>query len=190
VAMGPCAMIDMAGQDVAYHVRQDQLRDWPKGMRYSRLADLLVERKRYGVKSQAGWYTYPAGVRNGERDSEVEAMIVEESKYLGVERRAISDEEIVTRCIYALVNEGARVVEEGIVERPSDVDLCYVHGMGFSTMRGGPMLWADTVGLDKVYKDIIELRSKHDMNWAPAPLLKELAESGKSFADLNNAGRS
>lgn len=189
MAMGPCAMIDMAGQDVAFHVRQDQLKDWPEGMRYSRLADLLVEKKRYGSKSGAGWYTYPAGVRKGERDSEVEAMITEESRYLGIARRDISDEEIVARCMYALVNEGARVVEEGIVERPSDVDLCYVHGMGFPAARGGPMFWADTIGLDKVYRDILTLRSEHDMNWEPALLLKELAESGKSFADLNQKGR-
>jgi 3-hydroxyacyl-CoA dehydrogenase len=188
MAMGPCAMIDMAGQDVAYHVRQDQRKDWPEGMRYSRLADLLVEKKRYGTKSGAGWYTYPAGARKGERDPEIEAMIAEESKRLGIVRRDISDEEIVSRCMYALVNEGAHVVEEGIVERPSDVDLCYVYGMGFPAAKGGPMFWADTIGLDQVYRDIAELRSKHDMNWAPAPLLNKLAESGRSFADLNRTG--
>ncbi len=188
-AMGPCAMIDMAGQDVAYHVRQDQLKDWPEGMRYSRLADLLVEKKRYGSKTGAGWYSYPSGARKGERDPEVEAMIANESKRLGIERREITDEEIVKRCMYALVNEGARVVEEGIVERPSDVDLCYVHGMGFPAALGGPMFWADSIGLDKVYRDIVDLRSKHDMNWDPASLLKKLAESGKSFSDLNNLVR-
>ncbi len=186
LAMGPCAMIDMAGQDVAYHVRQDELKTWPKGMRYSRLADLLVEKKRYGSKTGAGWYIYPAGTRKGERDPDVEAMIESESKHLGIERGEITDNEIVKRCIYALVNEGARVVAEGIVERPSDVDLCYVHGMGFPATLGGPMFWADTIGLDKVYKDILSLYSQHDVNWEPAPLLKELAETGKSFGDLNN----
>lgn len=189
MAMGPCAMIDMAGQDVAYHVRQDQRKNWPEGMRYSRLADLLVEKKRYGSKSGAGWYTYTDGARKGERDPEVEAMIADESKRLGIARRAISDEEIVSRCMYALVNEGARVAEDGIVERPSDVDLCYVHGMGYPAARGGPMFWADTLGLDKVYGDIIELRSKHDMNWDAAPLLRDLAAVGKSFADTNRTGR-
>ena len=184
-AMGPCAMIDMAGQDVAYHVRQDQLKDWPNGMRYSRLADLLVEKERYGSKSGKGWYFYPEGARKGERDPEVEALIIDESKRLGIDRREISNEEIVTRCMYALVNEGAKVVDDGIVERPSDVDICYVNGMGFPASLGGPMFWADSIGLDKVYRDISDLRSKHDISWEPAPILKKLALAGKSFSDLN-----
>jgi len=188
-AMGPCAMLDMAGQDVAYDVRQDQLKTWPGHMRYSRLADLLVENKRLGSKVGAGWYKYPDGARTGEPDPEVEALIAAESKRLGLERRQVPDEEIVARCMYALVNEGARILEEGVVERASDIDLCYIHGMGFPATKGGPMFWADTVGLEKVYKDISALRAKHDVNWEPAPLLKELAESGRTFADLDRGVR-
>jgi 3-hydroxyacyl-CoA dehydrogenase len=189
LAMGPCAMLDMAGQDVAWAVRQGQLHTWPANMRYSRLSDMLYERGRLGSKSGAGWYRYKPGARAGEPDPEVEAMITAESQRLGIARRAIGDDEILTRCLYALVNEGARVVAEGIVERPSDIDLCYVHGMGFPAARGGPMWWADTVGLDRIYKEICALEQKYDANWTPAPLLAELAQSGRRFADLNNPPR-
>jgi 3-hydroxyacyl-CoA dehydrogenase len=189
LAMGPCAMLDMAGQDVAWAVRQNQLRRWPANMRYSRLSDMLYERGRLGSKSGAGWYRYKSGARGGEPDPEVEAMIRAESERLGIVRRTIGDEEILTRCLYALVNEGARIVAEGIVERPSDIDLCYVHGMGFPAARGGPMWWADSVGLDRIYREICALEQKYDANWTPAPLLAELARSGRRFADLNESSR-
>jgi 3-hydroxyacyl-CoA dehydrogenase len=189
LAMGPCAMLDMAGQDVAWAVRQCQLRNWPANMRYSRLSDMLYERGRLGSKSGAGWYRYKPGARGGEPDPEVEALIRAESQRLGIARRAIGDDEILTRCLYALVNEGARVAAEGIVERPSDIDLCYVHGMGFPAARGGPMWWADTVGLDRIYREICALEQEYDANWTPAPLLAELARSGRRFADLNNSPR-
>jgi 3-hydroxyacyl-CoA dehydrogenase len=186
-AMGPCAMLDMAGQDVARFVRQRQLKTWPANMRYSRLADLLCERGRFGSKASAGWYRYPSGPRSAQPDPEVEAMIAEESQRLGIARRPISDEEIVTRCLYQLVNEGARLLAEGIVERPSDIDLCYVHGMGFPAAKGGPMHWADSVGLPRIHEAIVALHKQHDDNWAPAPLLGELARSGRRFADLDGA---
>ncbi len=186
MAMGPCAMLDMAGQDVAYSVRQGQLKTWPRGKRYSRLADLLVERGRLGAKAKAGWYRYDASGRAREEDPEVEAMIEDESRRLGITRRKISSEEIVKRCIYALINEGAHVVEEGIVERPSDIDLCYIHGMGFPAWRGGPMFYADSVGLSQVHGEIAELRAAHDANWDPAPLLAKLAPNHGSFGDLNS----
>jgi 3-hydroxyacyl-CoA dehydrogenase len=120
-AMGPCAMLDMAGQDVARFVRQRQLKTWPANMRYSRLADLLCERGRFGSKAGAGWYQYPSGPRSAQPDPEVEVMVVEESRRLGIIRRPIADDEILTRCLYQLVNEGARLLAEGIVERPSDI---------------------------------------------------------------------
>jgi 3-hydroxyacyl-CoA dehydrogenase len=186
-AMGPCAMLDMAGQDVARFVRERQLKSWPSNMRYSRLADLLCERGRYGSKTGAGWYRYPSGPRSAEPDPDVEAMIAEESRRLGITRRSIPDEEILTRCLCQLVNEGARLLADGIVERPSDIDLCYVHGMGFPVAKGGPMYWADSIGLDRIHEAIVALHKQHDDNWAPAPLLGELARSGRRFADLNAA---
>jgi 3-hydroxyacyl-CoA dehydrogenase len=186
-AMGPCAMLDMAGHDVAHFVRQRQLKSWPANMRYSRLADLLCERGRFGSKVGAGWYQYPSGPRSAQREPDVEAMIVEESRRLSITRRAISDEEIITRCLYQLVNEGAHLLAEGIVERPSDIDLCYVHGIGFPAAKGGPMYWADSIGLDRIHEAIVALHKQHDDNWAPAPLLGELARSGRRFADLNAA---
>jgi 3-hydroxyacyl-CoA dehydrogenase len=186
-AIGPCAMLDMAGHDVAHFVRQRQLKSWPANMRYSRLADLLCERGRFGSKVGAGWYQYPSGPRSAQRDPDVEAMIVEESRRLSITRRAISDEEIITRCLYQLVNEGAHLLAEGIVERPSDIDLCYVHGIGFPAAKGGPMYWADSIGLDRIHDAIVALHKQHDDNWAPAPLLGELARSGRRFADLNAA---
>ena len=186
-AMGPCAMLDMAGQDVAWFVRQRQLKTWPRNMRYSRLADLLYERGRLGSKVGAGWYRYPSGPRSAEPDPEVEAMIVEESHRLGITRRRVADGEILDRCLYALVNEGARLLGEGIVRRSSDIDLCYVYGMGFPARIGGPMRWADSVGLANVYDAVVSLYRKHDENWAPAPLLDELAGSGRSFADFDQA---
>ena len=184
-AMGPCAMLDMAGQDVARFVRQRQLKTWPANMRYSRLADLLCERGRFGSKVGAGWYRYPSGPRSAQPDPEVETMIAEESQRLGIARRSISDDEILTRCLYQLVNEGARLLAEGIVERPSDIDLCYVHGMGFPAAKGGPMHWADSVGLKHIHETIVALHNQHDDNWAPAPLLAELVRSGRRFADLD-----
>ena len=187
LAMGPCAMLDMAGQDVAWFVRQRQLKTWPSDMHYSRLADLLYERGRLGSKTGAGWYRYPSGPRSAEPDPDVEAMIVEESKRLGIVRRKITDEEILTRCLYALVNEGARLLAEGIVRRPGDIDLCYVYGMGFPAARGGPMYWADSVGIANIHAAVVALHAQHDDNWAPAPLLAELAASGRRFVDIDNA---
>lgn len=185
LAMGPCAMLDMAGQDVAWFVRQRQLKNWPANMRYSRLADLLYERGRLGSKSGAGWYRYPSGPRSAAPDPEVEQMIVEEAKRLGIARRAIGDDEIISRTLYALVNEGARLLGEGIVERASDIDLCYVYGMGFPAARGGPMAWADSVGLERIHDAVMALHAAHDDNWAPAPLLTKLAQRGSTFADLD-----
>jgi 3-hydroxyacyl-CoA dehydrogenase len=185
LAMGPCAMLDMAGQDVAWFVRQRQLKNWPANMRYSRLADLLYERGRLGSKSGAGWYRYPSGPRSAEPDAVVEQMIVEEAKRLGIKRRAIGDDEILARTLYALVNEGARLLGEGIVERASDIDLCYVYGMGFPAARGGPMAWADSVGIGRIHDAVMALYAAHDDNWAPAPLLVELAQGGRTFADYD-----
>lgn len=187
LAMGPCAMLDMAGQDVAWHVRQRQLADWEPAKRYSRLADLLVERGRLGSKAGAGWYRY-AG-RQKEADPAVEAMILQEAARLGIERRTVSDEEIVKRTLYAIVNEGAFALADGTVQRASDIDVAYTQGMGFPAARGGPMFWADTVGLGAICEDILAFGAGGDANWRLAPLLKELAESGRTFADHDRERR-
>jgi 3-hydroxyacyl-CoA dehydrogenase len=185
LAMGPCAMLDMAGQDVAWHVRQRQLRDWNPAMRYSRLADLLVEQGRLGSKTGSGWYRYAAGGRQKEADPAVEAMIVAESARLGISRRVISDEEIVSRALFAIVNEGAFALADGTVQRAGDIDVAYTQGVGFPAARGGPMFWADTVGLKAIHQEIVALHAGGDANWAPAPLLKALADSGRSFGDFD-----
>ncbi len=185
LAMGPCAMLDMAGQDVAWHVRQRQLKDWNPAMRYSRLADLLVEQGRLGSKTGAGWYRYAAGGRQKEDDPAVEAMILAESARRGFARRAISDEEIVRRALYAIVNEGAFALADGTVQRAGDIDVAYTQGVGFPAALGGPMFWADTVGLKAIHQEIVALHASGDANWAPAPLLLALAESGRSFGDLD-----
>lgn len=187
LAMGPCAMLDMAGQDVAWQVRQRQLKDWDPARRYSRLADLLVEQGRLGSKTGAGWYRYSG--RQKEADPVIEAMILQESDRLGVTRRAISEKEIVKRALYAIVNEGAFALADGTVQRASDIDVAYTQGMGFPAARGGPMFWADTVGLAAIYADILSFGAGGDANWRPAPLLKELAESGRSFADHDRERR-
>jgi 3-hydroxyacyl-CoA dehydrogenase len=187
LAMGPCAMLDMAGQDVAWHVRQRQLADWEPARRYSRLADLLVEQGRLGSKAGAGWYRYSG--RQKVADPAVEAMILRESERLGVTRRTISDGEIVKRALYAIVNEGAFALADGTVQRASDIDVAYTQGMGFPAARGGPMFWADTVGLKAIYADIQAFGANGDANWRPAPLLKELAESGRSFGDYDRERR-
>jgi 3-hydroxyacyl-CoA dehydrogenase len=114
-------------------------------------------------------------------------MIVEEAQRLGIKRRAVGDDEILDRTLYALINEGARLLGEGIVERASDIDLCYVYGMGFPAARGGPMALADSVGLKRVHDAVVALHAAHDDNWAPAPLLGELARSGRSFSDFDKA---
>lgn len=189
LAMGPCAMLDMAGQDVAWHVRQRQLQDWNPAMRYSRLADILVEKGRLGSKTGSGWYRYAAGGRQKESDPAVEEMILTEAARLGIARRAISDEEIVRRALYAIVNEGALALADGTVQRAGDIDVAYTQGIGFPAARGGPMFWADSVGLNSIYQEIVALHAGGDANWAPAPLLRELAVSGRSFSDLDRERR-
>ena len=118
-------------------------------------------------------------------DAEVEALIIAESKRLGIERKTVADAEIVKRTIYALVNEGAKILEEGIALRAGDIDVIYISGYGFPAWRGGPMFYADTVGLDKVYADVKRFHETHGYFWRPAPLLEKLAREGKRFGDLN-----
>ena len=184
LAMGRFAMADLAGLDIGLATRKRLAPTRPAHLRYSKVADRLCELGRFGQKTGAGFYKYEAGSRTPLPDPVVHRIIEECAKEAGIERRTISDEEIVERCIYALVNEGAKVLEEGIAQRSSDIDLIYVNGYGFPAWRGGPMFYADSVGLKKVYERVCEFHRRHGEFWTPAPLLQRLAAEGKSFKDV------
>ena len=181
MAMGPFRMGDLAGNDIGWAIRKRRYVEQPE-MAYSKTADLLCERGRYGQKTGAGWYDYQPGDRTAHRSAEVDQMVIEHSAALGITRREISDEEIVERLIYALVNEGAQILSEGIAARASDIDLVYLSGYGFPLWRGGPMFYADQVGLSAVVKAIEGYAQGYQGDaWIVAPLLKSLAEQGKRF---------
>lgn len=184
--MGPIAMSDMAGLDVSWRIRKRKIKDGlPQGQRYSTIADKICEMGRYGQKTQGGFYHYDAGSRVAVPDPKVNELIASVSAELGLERREIGEDEIRKRLIYALINEGAKLLEEGYALRSSDIDIVYIYGYGFPAYRGGPMFYADTVGVKTVYDDICQLSLDHPgEGWEPAPLLKKLADEGKSFADL------
>jgi 3-hydroxyacyl-CoA dehydrogenase len=180
-AMGPFRMGDLAGNDIGWYIRKRRYVESPE-ITYSKTADLLCEMGRFGQKTGGGWYDYKAGDRKAYPNEVVNAMIVQHSADIGVERRKISDQEIVERLVYALVNEGAKIVEEGIALRASDIDMVYLTGYGFPLYRGGPMFYADTVGLPNVLGTIERLsRGRHGEAWKPAPLLVSLATEGKGF---------
>ncbi len=185
MAMGPLAVGDLAGLDVSWRIRKEYQHLVPKGRRVPLVADRLCERGRFGQKTGAGWYRYPEGSRTPVPDPEVEKLIEECAVGAGIARRSISKEEIVERTVYALVNEGARILEEGFALRAGDIDVIYVNGYGFPAHRGGPMWYADTVGLAKVLERIRQLEQRHGDLWFPAPLLTRLAQAGKTFADLD-----
>jgi 3-hydroxyacyl-CoA dehydrogenase len=184
MAMGVFAMGDMAGNDVGWRIRKQQAASRPNDRRYSHLADQICEIGRFGQKANAGWYRYEKGSRTPLPDPEIEKLILAESKRLGVARQTVADDEIVKRLIYALVNEGAKLLDEGIALRASDIDIIYITGYGFPGWRGGPMFYADTVGLDKVLADVQRFHRTHGYFWRPAPLLERLAREGKRFADV------
>ncbi|MBI2424297.1 MAG: enoyl-CoA hydratase/isomerase family protein [Candidatus Hydrogenedentes bacterium] len=186
-AMGPCAMSDLAGLDVGWRIRKRQAATRPLDERYCDIADKICELGRYGQKTGAGWYRYEPGNRAPQPDPVVTELIAAVRRENSIEARSLSNEEIVERCVYALVNEGARILEEGIALRSSDIDVIYIYGYGFPVFRGGPMFYADTIGLDKVYARVCEFHKQHGGLWAPAPLLKELAEAGKRFTDYRRA---
>jgi 3-hydroxyacyl-CoA dehydrogenase len=183
MAMGPFRMSDLAGNDVGWRIRQRRYGERPH-MRYSRIADRLCEQGRFGQKTGAGWYRYEPGRRDAMPDAAVDALIAGYRKEIGVQPRAIAADEIVDRCILALVNEGARIVEEGIAQRASDIDVVYLTGYGFPLERGGPMLYADMQGLRNVARRMRELAAlprADEAFWTPAPLLARLAAEGKTF---------
>jgi 3-hydroxyacyl-CoA dehydrogenase len=180
MAMGPIAVADLSGLDVGYKARK-AIPDLPDHPAYH-VTDQLVESGRLGQKTGAGFYRYDPVSRRRIEDPEVESMIRVEAAKLGIEQRTFGDREIVERVVYPLINEGARVLDEGVAQRPGDIDIAYVFGYGFPAHRGGPMFYASTVGLDKVYAKICHFAATLDPDdWEPAPLLQRLAEAGKGF---------
>ena len=182
-AMGPFRMGDLAGNDIGWAIRKRRAIEHPN-MLYSRTADKLCELGRFGQKTGAGWYDYQAGKRDAIPSQLVNKMIEDHRKELGITPRKISDEEIVQRLVYALVNEGARILEDGIASKASDIDMVYLTGYGFPLHRGGPMLYADQVGLFNVVQALkrFQRNPRDDAKfWEPAPLLARLAAEGKTF---------
>jgi len=186
-AMGPFRMGDLAGNDIGWAIRKRRYKERPD-MNYSKTADLLCELGRFGQKTGSGWYDYKAGDRTAYPSTEVDAMIVKHSADIGVTRRKIEDKEIVERLMYALVNEGVLILEEGIAAKASDIDVVYLSGYGFPVWRGGPMFYADTVGLSNVVAAMNRYAKGYQGDaWKPAPLLKKLADAGQTF---NNPAKS
>jgi 3-hydroxyacyl-CoA dehydrogenase len=182
-AMGPFRMGDLAGNDIGWAIRKRRYQEKP-GMKYSKTADLLCELGRFGQKTGAGWYDYAAGKRDAIPSQIVVDMIEKHRKEIGVTPRSISDDEIVQRLVYSLVNEGAHILEEGIASKASDIDMVYITGYGFPIHRGGPMLYADQVGLFNVVQSMNRFAQNplDDAKfWTPAPLLARLVAEGKSF---------
>lgn len=182
-AMGPFRMGDLAGNDIGWAIRKRRYVEQPD-MKYSKTADLLCEKGRFGQKTGAGWYDYVPGKRDAIPNAEVVAMIEEHRKTLGITPRKISDEEIVQRLVFSLVNEAAHILEEGIANKASDIDVVYIFGYGFPVYRGGPLNYANEIGLFNVVQAMKRFaRNPHDdaKFWEPAPLLARLAAEGKTF---------
>jgi len=183
MAMGPLAVGDLAGLDVGWRIRKEYRHLEKPGIRQAMAGDRLCELGRYGQKTGAGWYKYDEK-RRAIPDPEVTNLVRGWAAEAGIPQRQVSTGEILDRCIYALVNEGARILEEGYALRAVDIDIIYLNGYGFPSYRGGPMWFADTVGLEKVYDRVCEFRRQHGPLWEPAPLLAQLAKQGRSFADF------
>jgi 3-hydroxyacyl-CoA dehydrogenase len=179
-AMGPLAVRDLAGNDVGYFIRKG--RKIPSDERFSPILQRVFESGRLGQKSGKGFYRYEGRTRLP--DPDIMTLIEGVSRELGITRRAVADEEILSRLLHPLINEGAKIVAEGIAIRASDVDVVYVNGYGFPSYKGGPMFWAQQAGFDKVVETMRKLAPTHGQRWRPAPLLEELAASGKGWTDL------
>ncbi|MDO9201721.1 MAG: 3-hydroxyacyl-CoA dehydrogenase NAD-binding domain-containing protein [Hydrogenophaga sp.] len=186
-AMGIFAVHDMAGNDVGYQTRKAQMATRPTDRRWNDLILKLCDLGRLGQKSGKGWYRYEAGDRTPQRDPELEQFIVEESARMGIQRQPMDENDILKRCLYGMVNEGAKLLEQGIALRPSDIDITYLTGYGFPAHHGGPMYLADRIGLDQVLADIQRFHAQDGYWWQPAPLLERLVREGKRFADLQPA---
>ena len=180
-AMGVLAVQDMAGNDVGYQTKKAMIGNRATDRRWSDLTLTLTDMGRRGQKDGKGWYRYANGDRKPQRDPEFESWIVGESARLGRERKHFTPEEILKRCLYGMVNEGARLLEAGIALRASDIDTVCLTGYGFPKERGGPLYLADKIGLKNVLTDIERFHADMGFWWTPAPLLKQLAQEGKSF---------
>ena len=183
--MGPFQMNDLVGLDLGWRARKlngIKPEDVPIT---ARVADKLCEMDRYGQKTSRGYYIYPEGSRAGTADPEVVQIVEETSAELGIERRPIDDDEVLKRCLYPMINEGARILADGIAIRPCDIDIVYINGYGFPEVTGGPMFWADQIGLDNILADIKKFEAEYGGDiWKPAPLLEKLVAEGKNFASL------
>ena len=185
MAMGPLAVDDLSGLDISSAIRKEFAALEKPGVRKALVPELLVQQGRFGQKTGRGWSLYDAQ-RKPSPDPETAALIERTAREAGIERRQISDQEIVERCIYALINEGCRILGEGVALRAVDIDITYVYGYGFPAWRGGPMFYADTVGLTQLLSRIEEFERTHGPDlWAPATLLKQLAESHRTFQDFD-----
>jgi 3-hydroxyacyl-CoA dehydrogenase len=181
--MGPFAMADLAGIDVGWRIRR------ARGER-NEVADTLAEMGRYGQKTGAGFYRYEGGSRTPIPDPEVDRIIAEASARIGVEHRRIERTEIVERLLFPMINEGARILEEGIAVRPGDIDVVWVYGYGWPAWRGGPMFYADTVGLGHIRERLAEFAARSgNRALEPAPLLRRLADEGRGFGSLSRSGK-
>jgi 3-hydroxyacyl-CoA dehydrogenase len=187
-AMGPLAVSDLAGLDVGWRIRKEFKHLEKPGVRVPLVADRLCEMGHFGQKTGRGFSRYDEN-RRPSPDPDTAALIEQVARQAGIERRPITPEEIVERCLFALVNEGARLLGEGIALRAVDIDVVYLNGYGFPAWRGGPMFYADTVGLNKVLARVEEFETRHGSDlWSPAPLLKQLAREGKTFANYDQKG--
>ena len=183
MAMGPFRMNDLAGLDIGWATRKRRAQEagvTPQPV----VADRLCEAGRFGQKTGAGWYRYEGGNRTPLPDDTTDAIIAAHRNALGITPRVVSDEEVVQRCIYALVNEGARILDEGIAARGSDIDLVYLNGYGFPPAHGGPLCWADETGLARAVEALRRFASEPgaDASWEPAPRLLRCVEQGKPLS--------
>jgi 3-hydroxyacyl-CoA dehydrogenase len=184
MAMGPFRVGDLAGLDIGWALRKRRAAEFPD-RDFSNVSDDLCEAGRFGQKTGAGWYRYEAGSRNPIPDPKVTAIIEQYRLQKGITPREVSSQEIVERCIYALINEGARILEDGIAQRASDIDLVYLNGYGFPAYRGGPMFFADQTGLHDIARALKRIAAQPGSDsgaWTPAALLTRLAEQGQTFS--------
>ncbi len=185
-AMGPFRVGDLAGNDIAWYIRKRLYVEYPDRY-FSRIPDRICELGRFGQKTGAGWYDYKPGDRNAAPSELVTQIVLEESARLGLARRKVGDQEIVERALYALINEGARILEEGIALRASDIDVVYIAGYGFPDFRGGPLFYADTVGLPNILRAMRGFAKGYQPDaWVAAPLLTRLASEDRGFASWGN----
>ena len=185
--MGPFQMNDLVGLDLGWRARKLSGMAPEDVPITARVADKLCELERFGQKTNRGYYIYPEGSRAGQADPEVVEIVEQTSAELGITRRPIDDEEVLKRCLYPLINEGAKILEDGIAIRPCDIDIVYINGYGFPEVTGGPMFWADQQGLDNILADIKKFQEEYGGDvWEPAPLLERLVAEGKNFASLQS----